>query len=154
MDYITVKWLHIISSTLLFGTGLGTAYFMICAVFTRNAVIVAAVAKNVIIADWIFTATTVVIQPVTGFYLIFLADIPLTSKWIMWSTGLYLLAGGCWLPVIWLQMRMHKLAVIARESNTALPSIFWRYFCTWVALGIPAFIALLIVFYLMVAKPI
>jgi uncharacterized membrane protein len=154
MDYITVKWLHIISSTLLFGTGLGTAYFMICAVLTRNAVIVAAVAKNVIIADWIFTATSVVIQPVTGFYLIFLADISLTSKWIMWSTGLYLLAGGCWLPVIWLQMRMHKLAVIARENNTALPSLFWRYFCTWVTLGIPAFIALLIVFYLMVAKPI
>jgi uncharacterized membrane protein len=154
MDYLTVKWLHILSSTLLFGTGMGTAYFMICAVLTRNPVIVAAVGKNVIIADWLFTATTVVIQPITGFYLVHLANIPLTSTWIIWSTGLYLLAGCCWLPVVWIQIKMHGLAVIAKNNNTPLPPLFWRYFTAWVTLGIPAFIALIIVFYLMVAKPI
>ena len=153
MDYIAVKWLHILSSTLLFGTGIGTAYFMICAVLTRNAVIIAAVGKSVIIADWIFTATTIVIQPITGFYLIYLANIPLTHAWVMWSTGLYILAGGCWIPVVWLQMKMHRLAVNARDDNTSLPSLFWRYFRAWITLGIPAFIALIIVFYLMVAKP-
>jgi uncharacterized membrane protein len=153
MDYLTVKWLHILSSTLLFGTGMGTAYFMICAVLTRNPVIVAAVGKNVIIADWLFTATTVAIQPITGFYLVHLANISLTSTWVIWSTGLYLLAGSCWLPVVWLQIKMHRLAVIARNNNTTLPLLFWRYFTAWVMLGVPAFIALIIVFYLMVAKP-
>jgi uncharacterized membrane protein len=154
MDYITVKWLHILSSTLLFGTGIGTAYYMICAVLTRNAAIVAAVGKNVIIADWLFTATTVVIQPVTGFYLIYLANIPWNSTWVTWSIGLYFLAGGCWLPVVWLQIKMYRLAIIARDGNTSLPSIFWCYFRTWFILGIPAFVALIIIFYLMVAKPI
>lgn len=154
MDYVTVKWLHILSSTLLFGTGLGTAYFMICAALTRDAKIAAAVGKNVILADWLFTATTVVIQPVTGFYLVYIADIPLTNRWILWSTGLYLLAGACWLPVVWLQIRMHRLAAAASHAKTSLPPLFWRYFRIWVTLGIPAFIALIIVFYLMVARPI
>lgn len=154
MDYITIKWLHILSSTLLFGTGIGTAFFMICAVLTRDAKIVAVVGKNVIIADWLFTATTVIIQPVTGFYLVYLADIPLANRWILWSIGLYFLAGACWLPVVWLQIRMHQLATAANRAETALPALFWRYFRIWFVLGIPAFIALVIVFYLMVAKPI
>ena len=154
MDFITAKWLHILSSTLLFGTGIGTAYYMICAAMTRDAKIIATVAKNVIIADWLFTATTIVIQPVTGFYLIYLTDISLTSIWILWSIGLYLLAGACWIPVVWLQIRMHRLAANASANNLPLPSLFWLYFRAWVALGIPAFIALIIVFYLMVAKPV
>ncbi len=153
MDYIIAKWLHILSSTLLFGTGIGTAYFMISAVLTRDPKIIAAVGKNVIIADWLFTATTVVIQPVTGFYLVYLANIPLTSRWVLWSTGLYILAGACWLPVVWLQIKMHQLAETANLNKNGLPSLFWRYFSLWIALGIPAFIALIIVFYLMVAKP-
>lgn len=154
MDYITAKWLHILSSTLLFGTGIGTAYFMIGAVLTRDPKIIAAVGKKVIVADWLFTATTVVIQPVTGFYLVYLADIPLTSRWVLWSTALYLLAGACWLPVVWLQIKMHQLAETANLNKNGLTSLFWRYFCLWIALGVPAFIALIIVFYLMVAKPV
>lgn len=154
MDYIIVKWLHILSSTLLFGTGIGTAYYLYCATRTRNPLIVAAVAKNVVTADWMFTATTIVIQPLTGFYLIYLADIPLTSRWIAWSIGLYLLAGACWLPVVLLQIRLQRLAADASEKESDLPDLYWRYFRLWIALGIPAFVALVIVFYLMVAKPV
>jgi uncharacterized membrane protein len=154
MEYITAKWLHILSSTLLFGTGIGTAYYMICATLTRNPPIVAAVGKNVVTADWLFTATTIVIQPLTGFYLIYLAGIPLSARWISWSIGLYLLAGACWLPVIWLQIKMQRLAAEARDSNSNLPASYWRYFRLWIALGIPAFFALVVVFYLMVAKPV
>ncbi|MEP6605040.1 MAG: DUF2269 domain-containing protein [Nitrosospira sp.] len=154
MDYLIVKWIHILSSTLLFGTGIGTAYYLICAIRTRDPLLIASVGKYVIAADWMFTATTMVIQPVTGFYLIYLADIQLASRWVMWSLGLYLLAVGCWLPVVWLQIKLQRLAAAASESKRDLPDIFWRYFWLWFALGIPAFIALVIVFYLMVAKPI
>ena len=153
MDYITIKWLHILSSTLLFGTGIGTAYFMICSVLTRNPHIIASVSKYVITADWIFTATTIVIQPLTGFYLIHLANLSYTSAWIMWSISLYILAGACWLPVVWLQIRMHQLAVVCRDTHSLLPDLFWRYFRIWVTLGIPAFISLTVIFYLMVARP-
>jgi uncharacterized membrane protein len=154
MDYITVKWLHILSSTLLFGTGIGTAFYLFSASLTRNPPIVASVSKSVVTADWMFTATTIIIQPLTGFYLVYLANIPLTSRWIIWSIVLYLLAAACWIPVVWLQIRMQRLATDASKNEYALPALYWRYFRLWVALGIPAFVALVIVFYLMVAKPV
>lgn len=154
MDYITVKWIHILSSTLLFGTGLGTAFYMFLATLTKNPLIVATVAKHVVTADWLFTATTIIIQPVTGFYLIYLAGIPLTSDWVAWSIGLYVVMAACWLPVVWLQIRMYRLAVEANERNIVLPALYWRYFRIWLAFGIPALVAILIIFYLMVAKPI
>jgi|SRR3954449_1569053 uncharacterized membrane protein len=153
MDYITVKWLHILSSTLLFGTGIGTAFYLFLATLTKNPLIVATVGKHVVTADWLFTATTIIIQPVTGFYLIHLAGIPLTSSWIVWSISLYLLMAACWIPVVWLQIRMQRLAADANEKNMRLPVLYWRYFRMWVTLGIPALVAILIIFYLMVAKP-
>jgi uncharacterized membrane protein len=154
MDYITVKWLHILSSTLLFGTGLGTAFYLFLATLTKNPLIVATVAKHVVIADWLFTATTIIIQPATGFYLIHLAGIPLMTRWVAWSIGLYVLMAACWLPVVWLQIRLQRIAGEANVRNTVLPALYWRYFRFWVAFGIPALVAILIIFYLMVAKPI
>jgi uncharacterized membrane protein len=153
MEYLIVKWLHILSSTVLFGTGIGSAFYMLVASLNRDPRSVLLVVRYVVIADWIFTATTVVLQPLTGFYLVHLAGIPYTSRWIVWSTILYLVAGACWLPVVWLQIRMRELARAAVAGNTALPPLYWRYLRIWVALGIPAFLALVIVFYLMVAKP-
>jgi|GEM_PF-1414023 len=92
--YLLTKWIHILSSTLLFGTGIGTAYYLLCAVWTKNPFLIAAVGKYVIAADWLFTATTIVIQPVTGFYLIHLLSIPLTSTWIRWSLALIFTCGN------------------------------------------------------------
>ena len=154
MDYVTVKWLHILSSTFLFGTGIGSAFYMLCAVLQRDPRIVYPVIRHVVIADWLFTATSVVIQPLTGIYLARLMGFPLGSRWIVWSFVLYFIAGACWLPVVWLQLSMRKLARAAMEGGTALPQQFWTYFRIWFALGIPAFMALVVVFYLMVAKPV
>jgi uncharacterized membrane protein len=153
MDYHLVKWLHIVSSTLLFGTGLGTAFYMACTNWTRDVHAIALVTHYVVLADWLFTATSVVVQPVTGFYLALSAGIPLTSTWILWSLVLYLIAGACWLPVVWLQIRMRDLAREADAGGAALPPLYWRYLWTWAALGVPAFLGVLAVFYLMVAKP-
>lgn len=153
MEYVVWKWLHILSSTLLFGTGLGSAFYMFFASRSRDVRAIAVVVKHVVIADWLFTATTVVFQPLSGFYLMYLAGIPWTSQWIYWSIVLYLLAGACWLPVVWLQIRMRELARQAAQAGTNLPPIYWRYDRAWVLLGIPAFVSLVIVFYLMVAKP-
>lgn len=153
MDYVVVKWLHILSSTFLFGTGIGSAWYMLFANLSRDVRAIAVVARNVVIADWIFTATTAVIQPATGFYMIHLAGYPLGSTWIKWSIALYILAGACWLPVVWIQMRLRDLSAEAVRNNTALPPLYWRYFKTWVALGVPAFAAFVVIFWLMVAKP-
>ncbi len=153
MDYVTVKWLHILSATLLVGTGLGSAFYMYFASRTGDARVVATVVRYVVIADFLFTATTVVFQPVSGFWLAHRAGFPMTTGWIAWSTGLYLLAGACWLPVVWIQVRMRDLARRAAARDEPLPPAYRAYLRTWTILGMPAFAALVLVFWLMVAKP-
>jgi uncharacterized membrane protein len=154
MTYLVVKWLHVLSSTLLFGTGLGSAYYMFCASRTRDARAAAVVVRYVVLADWIFTTTTIIVQPLTGLFLVHLAGIPLNSRWITGSFVLYFIAGGCWLPVVWIQIRMRTLAEAAARCDASLPESYWRLFRWWVALGIPAFMSLVIVFWLMIAKPV
>lgn len=154
MTYLILKWLHIVSSTLVFGTGVGSAYYMLFASrLTRDPKVVAAVLGLVVWADWLFTATTMVFQPLSGFYLAHLAGFPLGSTWIVWSVILYLVAGGCWLPVVWMQIRMRDLAREAVRLGTPLPEAYWRWLNRWTWLGFPALFAFLGVFYLMVAKP-
>jgi uncharacterized membrane protein len=153
MDYPVVKWLHILSSTLLFGTGLGSAYYMFFTSLTRQAAPTAVVVRQVVWADWIFTTTTIVFQPLSGVYLAHLAGLPFTTRWIAWSFALYLLAGSCWLPVVALQIRMRRLAEAAAAQGAPLPAQYFRLLKVWTALGVPAFLALVVVFYLMVAKP-
>ncbi|MFO7304667.1 MAG: DUF2269 domain-containing protein [Gammaproteobacteria bacterium] len=153
MSYLVVKWIHILSSTLLFGTGLGSAFYMFFTSLSRDARAVAVVVRYVVIADWAFTTPTVILQPLSGFYLAHLAGFPLTSPWIAWSIALYLLAGAAWLPVVWMQVKMRDMAVAAARSGAELPARYWQFLRIWVALGIVAFLALVVVFYLMVAKP-
>jgi uncharacterized membrane protein len=154
MEYVIVKWLHILSSTLLFGTGLGSAFYMFFASRTRDARAVAVVVRYVVIADWTFTTPTIILQPLTGFYLVHLTGLPVTSTWIFTSIVLYLLAGACWLPVVWMQIRMRDMAREAVAAAGELPDRYWRFLRWWIALGIVAFLALVAVFYLMVAKPV
>lgn len=153
MTYLIVKWLHIVSSTFLFGTGIGSAFYLLCATLQRNPVVVAQVARFVVIADWLFTSTSIIVQPITGIYLAHVAGWPLTSKWLLHSIGLYVLATACWLPVIWLQMRLRDVAKAAAQNHQPLPPEYWRYFRVWFALGVSAFFAFVGVFYLMVVKP-
>jgi uncharacterized membrane protein len=153
MEYLTVKWVHIVSSTLLFGTGLGSAFYMFFTSRTRDPRVIAVVVKYVVIADWLFTAPTVIIQPLSGFYLMHLAGFPLTSPWILWSIVLFLVTGAAWLPVVWMQIRMRRIAEDAARAGTALPDTYARFLRAWVALGVVAFVAMVAIFYLMVAKP-
>jgi uncharacterized membrane protein len=153
MTYLAVKWLHILSSTLLFGTGLGSAFYMFFASRTRDVPVIAVVVRYVVIADWVFTTPTVILQPITGLWLVHIAGFPLDSPWLLVSYALYLLAGAAWLPVVWMQIRMRNMAVAAARAGRALPAQYWSFLKAWVALGVVAFLALVVVFYLMVAKP-
>lgn len=154
MEYLVAKWLHILSSTVLFGTGLGSAYYMFFASRTRKPAVAAHVVRQVVRADWLFTTTTIVFQPLSGLYMVHVAQLPLTAPWIFWSFVLYFVAGACWLPVVWIQIRMRHIAEDAvAAGKPTLPAGYFRLLCIWTALGVPAFIALVVVFYLMVAKP-
>ena len=153
MTYLVLKWLHILSSTLLFGTGIGSAYYMFFATRTRDPRVIAQVVRLVVIADWAFTTPAIIAQPLTGLWMVHIAGYPLSSRWIVMSIGLYLVAGAAWLPVVWMQMRMRTLAAQAVVAGSALPAAFDRMLRAWVALGVVAFGALVVVFWLMVTKP-
>jgi len=152
LEYLIVKWIHVVSSTILFGTGIGSAFYLLVASLRGDARAVHFVSRHVVIADWMFTTPAIVVQPLTGFYLAHLAHFAWTSRWLLWSIVLYLVAGLCWLPVVWLQLRMRDLARDADAAGSPLPDAYRRYFRWWFALGIPAFLALVVVFYLMVSK--
>jgi uncharacterized membrane protein len=151
--YLFVKWLHIVSSTVLFGTGAGIAFFFVRAQRTGDVRVIAAVGRDVVLADMLFTAVAVVTQPVTGFMLMTYAGYPWTTPWLQSSALLYVVAGCCWLPVVWLQIRMRDLAVVAAAAQAALTAEYRSCYRLWFGLGWPAFICVLAVFYLMVAKP-
>jgi uncharacterized membrane protein len=151
--YLPLKSLHIIGATVLFGTGLGTAFHFWYTIRTGSVAAIAQAARTTVLADWIFTLPAVVLQPVTGLALAHAAGFPLASTWIVASIGLYLVAGACWVPVVLIQLRMRDIACACEREGRALDPAFHRMARVWFALGWPAFIALLVVIWLMVARP-
>ncbi|TGO03507.1 membrane protein [Candidatus Thiomargarita nelsonii] len=154
MLYLSLKTIHIISATVLFGTGAGSAYYMLRAHLSGNVQAIAVTTKHVVIADWLFTTTSAIVQVITGIWMAWLVGWPLTQKWILISFALYFFAGACWLPVVWLQYRLRDMAEEALANDSPLPPLYYRYMRIWFWLGWPAFISLVIVFFLMVFKPI
>ncbi len=154
--YALWKTVHVLSATILFGTGLGTAFF--CWFGYRNALrsndigALRTVLRLTVIADYCFTAPAVVLQAASGLVLMSLLGWAWMSQWSTAVYGLFVLAGACWLPVVWLQIRLSRDAARA-PSTAALPVRFHRWFRWWFALGVPAFAAVIVIFYLMVAKP-
>ncbi len=152
-EYYLLKFLHVIGAAVLLGTGAGIAFFMLLSHRTGDARIIAGVARIVVTADYVFTATAVVAQPVTGLLLARATGYSLGEGWILASIGLYLFTGAFWLPVVWMQSRMRNLAVAAVASGEALPAAYHRLFRWWFAFGFPAFTAVLAIFWLMIARP-
>jgi uncharacterized membrane protein len=153
MLYLVLKYLHVIGATVLLGTGAGIAFFMLQAHRSGDTAVIAGVARIVVVADFIFTASAVIVQPLTGAALAHLLGYPLWQGWIGLSLLLYLVTGAFWLPVVWMQMRMRDLAVASLRSGAALPAAYHRLFWLWFAFGFPAFAAVLGIFWLMIAKP-
>lgn len=151
--YVPLKAIHIVSSTILFGTGLGTAFFKWVVDRAGNVAAIRVVSEKVVLADWLFTSPAIIVQAVTGVTLARLMGFPLTHGWVAYAIGLYCVAGLCWLPVVWLQMRMRDLARDSDSQGTPLADIYWVYARVWFWLGVAAFLSLVVVLWLMVAKP-
>jgi uncharacterized membrane protein len=140
VTYFVLKYLHIIGAVVLLGTGAGIAFFMLMARRTNDARLVAGVAHIVVIADFVFTLTAVVLQPITGALLVWWVGYSLWAGWILLSLALYVVIGLCWLPVV-------------AQAGTPLPAAYRALFRRWVMLGIPAFAAVLGILWLMIARP-
>ena len=148
-----LRWLHVVGATLLLGTGSGIAFFMWMAHRTGDARLIAHVAGTVVIADTVFTATAVVLQPITGALLAHVTGWPLSTGWIVLSLALYLVTGAFWLPVVWIQIRLRTLARAAVQTATPLSRQYTRLFRIWLACGVPAFAAVLTILWLMLKRP-
>ena len=150
---LALKWVHIVSSTVLFGTGLGTALQMVLAHRSGDVRAIAVVTRNVVRADWLCTLPSGLAQPATGAALVLLSGWDPHARWLMAAYALYALAGACWVIVVFLQLRMARLAAAAAAAGAALPPAYFAAYRWWFALGWPAFLGLVIVFALMVFKP-
>lgn len=151
--YLILKLIHIISSVLMVGTGFGSAFYLYFTNRSGSVESIATTCRLVVRADYWFTTPTVIVQPISGLWMVHVAGWPLDAPWVVASIALYALAGACWLPVVWLQIKMAKMAENASERCTPLPSLYWQYAKYWERLGYPAFAAMMIVYLLMVVKP-
>ncbi|MBI5940168.1 MAG: DUF2269 domain-containing protein [Caulobacterales bacterium] len=151
--YVMLKLVHILSGAVLFGTGAGIAFFMLAAHRTGDTRTVAATARMVVLADFVFTTPAVIVQPLSGIALILLQGYPPTAAWLLVVYGLYLLIGVCWLPVVVIQMRIRRLAEAAAAAGQALPLAYHRLFRIWFLLGWPAFAGVVAIYGLMIARP-
>ena len=151
--YDFALWLHVIGACVLLGTGSGIAFFMVMAHRTRKARLVAHVASTVVVADFVFTATAVIAQPLTGLWLASIVGLPLDTPWLVLSMVLYGVTGLFWLPVGSNQMRMRDVAHKALQDDLVLPQAYYRLYNVWFACGIPAFAAVLLIVWLMLSKP-
>jgi uncharacterized membrane protein len=151
--YEWLKLVHIVSSTVLFGTGLGTAFHMWMAHLSGDTRAIATVAGNVVIADTIFTAPAVIVQPLSGVALVWVAGFDPFSSWLVAAYVLYFVAGVCWLIVVWIQIELRNLARTALARGAPLSAEYHRRIRLWFALGWPAFAGVVAIFWLMVRKP-
>lgn len=151
--YLTLKLIHILSATILFGTGLGTAFFKWRADRSGNVASIAHTNRVVVWADWIFTTPTIVIQPLTGMFLMQQLSMTTFPPWLVAALCLYGLAGLCWIPVVALQIRMRQVSALAMAATEPLPKQYWRDARCWFYLGIPAFSAMVAIYVLMMFKP-
>jgi uncharacterized membrane protein len=152
--YLALKYLHVLGAIVILGTGAGIAFFMLMAHLSRDAAFIARTARVVVLADYLFTATAIVAQPVTGYLLMRETGARLTDSWIFTSLVLFVIAGGFWLPVVWMQRRMRDLAAAAAGAGAPTPPEYHRLFRLWFVYGFPGFGAVLMILWLMIAKPV
>jgi uncharacterized membrane protein len=151
--YFLIKTLHIVSATILFGTGLGIAFFTFLSRFTDDLREKRFALRTTVLADYFFTAPAAVLQPATGAWLIWYGGFAWTDRWLLATYVLYAIAAACWLPVVWIQIRLKQIVTTSIATNAPLPHEYQRLFRWWFVLGWPAFLGLVAVFFLMVIKP-
>lgn len=152
-SYFVFKYLHVLGAIVILGTGTGIAFFMLVAHRTGDVAFIAATASTVVVADLLFTASAVVLQPVTGGLLMAMSSTAITEPWIVTSLILYAVAGLFWLPVVFMQIEMRDLARQAVSDHVPLPPRYHALFRRWFIFGIPGFGSVMAILWLMIAKP-
>ncbi|MBM2830914.1 MAG: hypothetical protein HW411_1704 [Gammaproteobacteria bacterium] len=151
-SYLILKLVHILCAVVVAGTGVGIAFFMFMVNRTRNIEAIAVTTRHVVLADWLFTLPAVILQFITGLLLMLKLGYSFTSTWFLMVLTLFIFIGICWIPVLFIQVRLRELAALSVNTGI-LDAGFTQLMKLWTRLGIPAFSAILIIFWLMVVKP-
>ena len=154
MTYALLLYAHVIGACVLLGTGAGIAFFFVASNHWGNPAMISHVGRIVVLADTIFTATAALIQPITGYFLAREVGWSLTEPWLLASLALYVIVGAFWLPVVWIQIQLRDIALKAAQDRIALPMLYKRLYRIWLLLGVPAFISVLLIVWLMLTKPV
>lgn len=151
-SYVILKTLHILCSVVLVGTGFGSAFYLFMLNRSQNIEVIRAINRAVVFADHCFTIPSIVLQPLTGWYLMKLLGLTFQAYWLKLAVIFYIVAGACWLPAYFLQLKISALADQAK-SAAFLPAVYKRSLTFWTFLGVPSFFSMLAIYYLMVSKP-
>jgi uncharacterized membrane protein len=149
-----VRLLHVLGACVLIGTGAGIAFFMVMAHRTKDPASIAHTASIVVIADMLFTATAAIAQPITGIILARNLGWPLLEGWVAVSLALYVFIGVFWLPVVSIQVKIRDEARASAMSGEPLTSRYMLLYRIWFACGIPAFVAIVALLWLMTVRPV
>jgi len=154
LSYVLLKFLHVLGATVILGTGAGIAFFMLMAHLSRDADFIGRTGSVVVLADMLFTATAVILQPITGYLLMRQLGISFSEGWVALSLALYVIAGAFWLPVVWIQLQLRDLAIAAAAEGRPLPERYYRLFRIWFFFGFPGFGSVVAIIWLMISKPV
>jgi uncharacterized membrane protein len=151
--YFLLKYVHVLGTIVLLGTGTGIAFFMLMAHRSGDKAFIAQTASVVVVADTLFTATAVVAQPITGGLLMWFDAMSTPDPWLIGALALYVIAGLFWVPVVFMQIEMRNLARSAVDNGTPLPQRYYALYDRWFMFGFPGFGAVALILWLMIAKP-
>ncbi|WP_455927777.1 DUF2269 family protein [Pseudomonas capeferrum] len=152
MLYLGLKYIHILAAIFLFGFGMGSYLYLIAASRTANPHVIAHVARMVVRFDTWITTPAGFIQIITGFLLIRLAGLPLTTEWVLTSLIIFLCVGALWLPVLVLQKRLQQMALSAVETGRVLDDGYAGVYRKWFWMGVFGFLGMFLIVMIMVTK--
>src|SRR5690606_26440325 len=97
--YFLLKTVHGLLAAVLLGAVLVGLFFAYRAWKGGDLQQIALTFSSLVRLDLWFIASSAALLPLTGLALAKVGGWPVGQLWLLWSTGLYLLAALCWLPL-------------------------------------------------------
>lgn len=152
MLYDLAKFLHVTGVAMLMGNITVTAIWKFFADRDGRPEVLGFAQKLVTYTDWSMTFWGVILLMASGYYMAISADFNLRQGWLFWSQVLFVLAGMIWLLLIVpIQMKQARLAKAfsAADVGEEYRALSKR----WLVWGLTSTVPLVIVTWLMLAKP-
>jgi uncharacterized membrane protein len=152
MLYLCLKYLHIIAAIFLFGFGMGSYLYLIAASRTANPQVIAHVARMVVRFDTWITTPAGFAQIITGYLLMRLSGLSMSTDWVLTSLIIFFCVGSLWLPVLLLQKRLYVMASSASETGADLDEQYQGVYRQWLWMGVLGFAGMFVIVLMMVTK--